>query len=71
VNPSKAHPAPTPQAPQYARAKHAAAHFRVSRSTLWTWCKRPGFPKPKRASAKVTLFDIAAIERFIDAQQTA
>jgi predicted DNA-binding transcriptional regulator AlpA len=59
------------QKPNYARAKHAAEHFKVSKSTLWAWVKRPGFPKPKRASAKVTLFDLAAIERFIEAQQAA
>lgn len=59
----------TAQKPHYARAKHAAAHFKVSKSTLWAWVKRPGFPKPKRASPKVTLFDLAAIERFIEAQQ--
>jgi predicted DNA-binding transcriptional regulator AlpA len=61
----------TDQKPQYARAKHAAEHFKVSKSTLWAWVKRPGFPKPKRASPKVTLFDLAAIERFIEAQQAA
>jgi predicted DNA-binding transcriptional regulator AlpA len=59
------------QKPVYARAKHAAEHFKVSKSTLWAWVKRPGFPKPKRASPKVTLFDVAAIERFIEAQQAA
>jgi predicted DNA-binding transcriptional regulator AlpA len=52
--------------PQYARAKHAADYFKISKSTLWNWVHRPGFPKPKRASEKVTLFDLAAIERFIN-----
>jgi predicted DNA-binding transcriptional regulator AlpA len=61
----------TAQKPQYARARYAAEHFKVSKSTLWAWVKRPGFPKPKRASARVTLFDVAAIERFIEAQQAA
>lgn len=56
---------------QWVRAKEAARYFSVSRSTIWQWCHRPGFPKPKRASAKVTLFDVAAIERFIEAQQVA
>lgn len=57
----------TDQKPQYARAKHAADHFSISKSTLWNWVRRPGFPQPKRASEKVTLFDLAAIERFINA----
>lgn len=56
------------QKPQYARAKHAADYFSISKSTLWNWVHRPGFPQPKRASEKVTLFDLAAIERFINAQ---
>ena len=56
------------QKPQYARAKHAADYFKISKSTLWSWVHRPGFPKPKRASEKVTLFDLSAIERFIEAR---
>jgi predicted DNA-binding transcriptional regulator AlpA len=59
----------TAQKPQYARAKHAAAYFKISKATLWAWAKRPGFPKPKKASARVTLFDLAAIDRFIESQQ--
>lgn len=56
------------QKPQYARAKHAADYFKISKSTLWNWVHRPSFPKPKRASEKVTLFDLTAIERFIETQ---
>ena len=56
------------QKPQYARAKSACAHFGISRSTLWQWCKtRKGFPAPLRAGPKVTLFDLAAIDSFIKA----
>jgi predicted DNA-binding transcriptional regulator AlpA len=58
----------TAQKPQYARAKSACAHFGISRSTLWQWCKtRKGFPIPLRAGPKVTLFDLAAIDSFIKA----
>jgi predicted DNA-binding transcriptional regulator AlpA len=58
----------TAQKPQYARAKSACAHFGISRSTLWQWCKtRRGFPQPLKAGAKVTLFDINAIDAFIKA----
>jgi predicted DNA-binding transcriptional regulator AlpA len=58
----------TTQKPQYARAKFACAHFGISRSTLWQWCKtRKGFPTPLRAGPKVTLFDLAAIDSFIKA----
>lgn len=59
----------THQKPHYARAKTACAHFQIARSTLWTWCKtRQGFPKPLKAGQKVTLFDINAIEAFLQAQ---
>jgi predicted DNA-binding transcriptional regulator AlpA len=58
----------TAQKPQHARAKSACAHFGISRSTLWQWCKtRKGFPTSLRAGPKVTLFDLAAIDSFIKA----
>lgn len=57
------------QKPNYARAKVACAHFQISRSTLWQWCRsRHGFPQPLRAGPKVTLFDINAIDAFLKAQ---
>jgi prophage regulatory protein len=59
----------TDQKPIYARASRASKHFQIGRATLWQWVKdRPGFPKPLKASSRVTLFDIAAIERFLQAQ---
>jgi predicted DNA-binding transcriptional regulator AlpA len=54
--------------PFYARASGASKHFQIARSTLWQWVKRPGFPQPLKASSRVTLFDIAAIERYLQAQ---
>jgi predicted DNA-binding transcriptional regulator AlpA len=59
----------TAEKPHYARAKLACAHFQIARSTLWQWCKhREGFPKPLKAGAKVTLFDINAIDAYLKAQ---
>lgn len=55
--------------PQYARAKEAAAHFRIGRSTLYEWLSRPGFPQPFKASQRVTLFDLNAIDAYLKAQQ--
>jgi predicted DNA-binding transcriptional regulator AlpA len=60
--------------PHYARASAVCAYFQISRSTLWNWCKsRNGFPQPLKAGAKVTLFDINAIDKFIksDSQITS
>lgn len=51
---------------RFARAKGACQHFQIARSTLWLWVKtRPGFPKPLKASERVTLFDLQAIEEFL------
>ncbi|MGE0347702.1 MAG: helix-turn-helix transcriptional regulator [Hydrogenophaga sp.] len=48
------------------RAKQAAQHFGIAHSTLWLWVKsKEGFPQPIKASARVTLFDIDAIEQFL------
>lgn len=52
--------------PRYLRASGACAYFNIGRSTLWAWCKtRHDFPKPIKAGPRVTLFDVAEIERFI------
>lgn len=57
------------QSRRFARAKATCEHFQIARSTLWLWAKnRPGFPKPLKASEKVTLFDLPAIEEFLRAQ---
>ena len=54
--------------PQYARARVAAKHFQIGKSTLWQWTSRPGFPTPLKAGPKVTLFDINAIDAYLKAQ---
>ncbi len=59
------------QQPQYARAAAAARHFQIGRSTLWQWVstrRASGFPQPLRAGPRVTLFDIRAIEAFLQGQ---
>ncbi len=54
--------------PRYARARAAALHFQIGKSTLWAWVSRPGFPQPLKAGPKTTLFDINAIDAFLKAQ---
>jgi predicted DNA-binding transcriptional regulator AlpA len=57
---------PLPSVPRFERAAGACSHFKIGRSTLWMWVKTwPGFPKPIKASQRVTLFDLAAIEAFL------
>jgi predicted DNA-binding transcriptional regulator AlpA len=59
----------TTQKTQYARPKHTADYFKISKSTLWDWAKnRHGFPKPMKASSKVTLFNLVEVERYLQAQ---
>jgi len=55
-----------PSVPRFERAAGACRHFKIGRSTLWMWVKTwPGFPKPLKASQRVTLFDLTAIEAFL------
>lgn len=55
-----------PAAPNYVRAKEAAAHLKINPSTLWDWTKnRPEFPKPLKAGPGVTLFDLNAINAWL------
>ncbi len=56
--------------PRFARAKAVCNHFQIAKSTLWLWTKsRPGFPQPLRAGERVTLFDIHAIEDYLQSAQ--
>jgi predicted DNA-binding transcriptional regulator AlpA len=59
----------TDQKPVYARASSASKHFQIGRATLWQWVRsRPNFPQPLKAGPRVTLFDLAAIERYLHTQ---
>lgn len=55
---------------QLERPKQAAQYLKIARSTLWHWAKtRHDFPKPIKAGGKTTLFDLTAINAWLDAQQ--
>ena len=61
---------PTINQPLYARPKEACRHLQISRSTLWHWCKtRPDFPKPIKAGQRVTLFNLNAIDAWLQSQK--
>lgn len=54
---------------RFAHAKGTCQNFQIARSTLWLWVKtRPSFPKPLKASKKLTLFDLRAIEEYLKNQ---
>lgn len=55
--------------PQYERAKATAQYLKISESTLWHWAKtRHDFPKPRKIGARVTLFDLTAIQSWLTSQ---
>jgi predicted DNA-binding transcriptional regulator AlpA len=52
-----------------ARAPQAAAYLQIALSTLWLWhAKRPNFPQATKAGPRVTLFDLDAIDVWLQAQ---
>jgi len=61
------------------RPAQAAEQLGVSPATLWRWCKEiPSFPRPRKLTSKVTVFDSEEIRDWvrkqpasIDARQAA
>lgn len=55
-----------PPVQKYMRAAGVCQTFQIAKSTLWHWvATREDFPKPVKLGARVTLFDVQAIEKFI------
>jgi len=51
------------------RPKHAAEFLGIGRATLWRWSKeRADFPKPRHLSSRCTIFDMAELEAWRNAQ---
>lgn len=54
---------------QSTRPAGAAQLLSIGESTLWRWAKeREGFPKPRRIGPKTTIFDVAELIAWRDAQ---
>jgi len=54
---------------QSARPKEGAAILGVGVSTFWRWAKeRHDFPKPRKLSRRCTVFDVAELMAWRDAQ---
>ena len=52
------------------RPAHAANLLGIGIATLWRWVKeKPDFPKPRRLSARCTVFDRDELLAWRDAQQ--
>lgn len=55
--------------PQSVRPKEAANLLGVGVSTFWRWVKeRHDFPKPRKLSSRCTVFDVAELIAWRDAQ---
>ena len=53
---------------KYMRAKELIKYLSISRATLYNWAKKEDFPKPIKASHKVTLWDVEAIEKYLQSK---
>lgn len=59
---------PTPSV----RPKQAAALLGIGVATFWRWLKdRPDMPKPRKLSPRCTVFDVAELIAWRDAQGKA
>lgn len=48
-----------------------AAHFGVTRATIWKWVTRNGFPAPVKLSPQMTRWKLADVEAWEAAQASA
>ena len=56
---------------QAVRPAQAAAKLGVSLPTLWRYCKHnPAMPKPRKLSARVTVFDEQELDTFLSGGPT-
>ena len=54
------------------RPAEGAVYLGVGRSTFWRWAaERPDFPKGKRLSPRVTVFDLDELVAWRDAQSAS
>jgi len=58
------------QFPPSIRPKKAAKLFDIGEATLWRWVsERKDFPRPRRLSARCTVFDTGELLAWRDAQK--
>ena len=59
----------TAQQSKSLRPAQTAEFLGIGLSTLWTWAKRPDFPRPRKIGPKVTVWDLSELIQWRDAQQ--
>lgn len=62
---------PDPARNAYAADTDLAAHFRVSRATIWRWVNERQFPGPVKLSPQITRWRWADIREWEAAQAQA
>ena len=56
----------SPRPKQALRPAQAASKLGVSLPTLWRYCRlNPAMPKPRKLSARVTIFDEGELDAFM------
>ena len=50
--------------PKFMRVKQIAEHFSIGKSTVWLYAKQ-GKITPKKISDRVTLFEVAEVEKAL------
>lgn len=60
-----------PIRPAYATDIVLAAHFGVTRTTVWKWVNRNGFPAPVKLSPQMTRWKWSDVEAWEAAQSAA
>lgn len=62
---------PDPARNAYAADTDLAAHFRVSRATIWRWTNERQFPAPVKLSPQITRWRWADVQAWETAQSPA
>ena len=48
------------------RAKEVAQYLAIAKRTLYKWIEQGNFPKGKKISERVTVWELATIDKFLD-----
>ena len=62
----------TPRGKRALRPAQVAEKFGVSVPTIWRYCRsKPDFPKARKLSERVTVFDEAELDAYLDSLAVA
>lgn len=62
----------TPRAKRALRPAQVADKLGISVPTVWRYCRNnPSFPKPRKLSERVTVFDEGELDAFLEGKKAA